>query len=144
MPYERPPDDDTSNFELQNEANTGTMRGIDSGAVEDTTTRKNQDSTNFYRGMFALMASLDWDKGEFSNHPQDVDLKNKAFELLNLPPHLSPQFSKAKADELLQSLGQYGSTRGADKFTTDETRSSDYINNLIRLSRARFGERKPK
>jgi hypothetical protein len=138
-----PKNEDASEFELQNEASTGTMRGIGSGAVEDTTTRKIQDSTNFYRGMFALMASYDWDKGKFSEHPQDVDLRNEAFELLNLPPHLSPQFNKAKADELLQSLGNIRNKTESGEIP-DESRSGDYVRNLIKLSQARFGERKPK
>jgi len=138
-----PKNEDASEFELQNEASTGTMRGIGSGAVEDTTTRKIQDSTNFHRGMFALMASYDWDKGKFSEHPQDVDLRNEAFELLNLPPHLSPQFNKAKAEELLQSLGNIRNKTESGEIP-DESRSGDYVRNLIKLSQARFGERKPK
>lgn len=138
-----PKNEDASEFELQNEANTGTMRGIDSGGVIDESTRLRQDAINFHRGMFALMASYDWDRGKFSEHPQDVDLRNEAFELLNLPPHLSPQFNKAKAEELLQSLGNI---REKDKSgqIPEETRSGDYVRNLIKLSQTRFGTKKPK
>jgi len=136
-----PSNDDASNFELQNEANTGTMRGIGSGGVVDESSRVKNDSTNFYRGMFALMASYDWDKGSFSQHPRDVDLKNEAFELLNLPPHLSSQFSKAKADELLNSLGNIRNKTESGEIP-DESRSGDYVRNLIKLSRSRFGSAK--
>lgn len=138
-----PKNEDASEFELQNEANTGTMRGIDSGGVVDERSRVRQDATNFHRGMFALMASYDWDRGQFSEHPQDVDLRNEAFELLNLPPHLSPQFNKAKADELLQSLGNIRNKDESGQIP-DETRSGDYVRNLIKLSQARFGTKKPK
>ncbi len=138
-----PKNEDASEFELQNEANTGTMRGIGSGGVVDEASRVRQDATNFHRGMFALMASYDWDRGQFSEHPQDVDLRNEAFELLNLPPHLSPQFNKAKADELLQSLGNIRNKDESGQIP-DETRSGDYVRNLIKLSQARFGNRKIK
>lgn len=134
-----PKNEDASEFELQNEANTGVMRGI-GGAIEDTNTRQGQNSVNFYRGMFALMASFDWDKGKFSEHPQDVDLRNEAFELLNLPTHLSEQFSRAKADELIQSLG---TSRGIVN-SADERRSVDYIKSLVNLSKARFSPPKNK
>lgn len=138
-----PKNEDASEFELQNEANTGTMQGIGSGGVVDEASRVRQDATNFHRGMFALMASYDWDRGQFSEHPQDVDLRNEAFELLNLPPHLSPQFNKAKADELLQSLGNIRNKDESGQIP-DETRSGDYVRNLIKLSQARFGTKKPK
>lgn len=138
-----PKNEDASEFELQNEANTGTMRGIGSGGVVDEASRVRQDATNFHRGMFALMASYDWDRGQFSEHPQDVDLRNEAFELLNLPPHLSPQFNKAKADELLQSLGNIRNKDESGQIP-DETRSGDYVRNLIKLSQARFGNRQIK
>lgn len=138
-----PKNEDASEFELQNEANTGTMRGIGSGGVVDETSRVRQDAINFHRGMFALMASYDWDRGQFSEHPQDVDLRNEAFELLNLPPHLSPQFSKDKADELLQSLGNIRNKDESGQIP-DETRSGDYVRNLIKLSQARFGTKKLK
>lgn len=139
-----PKNEDASEFELQNEANTGTMRGIGSSEVVDETSRVRHDAINFHRGMFALMASYDWDRGQFSKHPRDVDLKNEAFELLNLPPHLSPQFSKDKAEELLQSLGKFGSPERTGEGMSDESRSIDYIRNLIKLSQARFGTKKPK
>lgn len=138
-----PKNEDASEFELQNEANTGTMQGIGSGGVVDEASRVRQDATNFHRGMFALMASYDWDRGQFSEHPQDVDLRNEAFELLNLPPHLSPQFNKTKADELLQSLGNIRNKDESGQIP-DETRSGDYVRNLIKLSQARFGTKKPK
>lgn len=138
-----PKNEDASEFELQNEANTGTMRGVGSGGVVDEASRVRQDATNFHRGMFALMASYDWDRGQFSEHPQDVDLRNEAFELLNLPPHLSPQFSKDKADELLQSLGNIRNKDESGQIP-DETRSGDYVRNLIKLSQARFGTKKLK
>ncbi len=138
-----PKNEDASEFELQNEASTGVMRGLGTGGVEDTTNRRDQDSTNFYRGMFALMASYDWDRGQFSEHPRDIDLKNEAFELLNLPPHLSSQFSKDKADEFLQSLGTVKRSGKYEGFE-ETSRSTDYVQNLIRLSRARFGNKKIK
>ncbi len=138
-----PKNEDASEFELQNEASTGVMRGLGTGGVEDTTNRRDQNSTNFYRGMFALMASYDWDRGQFSEHPRDIDLKNEAFELLNLPPHLSSQFSKDKADEFLQSLGNIREKTLSGEIP-EETRSGDYVRNLIKLSRARFGNKKPK
>jgi len=129
-----PANEDASNFELQNEANTGNMSGVGSGGVVDPSTRMQDNPANFHRGMFALMSSFDWNAGKFSEHPDDQALKAEAMELLKLPPHLSSQFNQQKMTELVENLQR----NNRDTNDAGGGRSADYVRNLIKLSQARF------
>jgi hypothetical protein len=131
-----PANEDASNFELQNEASTGSMSGVGSGGVVVPSTRMQDNPANFHRGMFALMASFDWNAGKFSEHPSDQALKAEAMELLKLPPHLSSQFNQQKMTELIENL-EFSNRRG-DTNVEESSRSADYVRNLIKMSQARF------
>lgn len=129
-----PANEDASNFELQNEANTGNMSGVGSGGIVVPSTRMQDNPANFHRGMFALMSSFDWNAGKFSEHPDDQALKAEAMELLKLPPHLSSQFNQQKMTELVENLQR----NNRDTNDAGGGRSADYVRNLIKLSQSRF------
>ena len=99
-----PANEDASNFELQNEANTGKMSAGGSGGIVVPSTRQQDNPADFHRGLFALMSSFDWNAGKFSEHPDYQALKAEAMNLLKLPPHLSSQFTPAKMTELVENL----------------------------------------
>lgn len=108
--------------------------------------RSISDAVNFRRGMFALMSSFDWDKGQFSEHSDDVALKNSAMDLLGLPQHLSSQFNKDRMEQFLGTMQQH-SKKKEDTEENQETpdqvrRDTDYVRNLIKLSQTRFGKQK--
>lgn len=127
-------DDNSSNFELQNDSNTGKMNAIGSGGIVVPTTRMQDNPADFHRGLFALMASFDWNAGKFSEHPDDQALKAEAMDLLKLPPHLSSQFTSAKMTELIENL----QSNNRDTNDVSGGRSADYVRNLIKLSQSRF------
>ena len=130
-----PTNEDASNFELQNEASTGKMSGMGSGAVEMPSTRQQDNPGDFHRGLFALMTSFNWNEGKFDESPDNQALKAEAMDLLKLPPHLSSQFTPAKMTELLEGIQRSRS----DTTDIDGGRSADYVRNLIKLSKTRFG-----
>lgn len=129
-----PTNEDASNFELQNEASTGKMSGMGSGAVEVPSTRMQDNPANFHRGLFALMSSFNWDEGKFDESPDNQALKAEAMDLLKLPPHLSSQFTPDKMNELLENIQR----NNRDTTDIDGGRSADYVRNLIKLSQSRF------
>lgn len=131
-----PKNEDASEFELQNEANTGTMRGIDSGGVVDERSRLDDNTINFRRGLFALMASFDWNRGRFSDHPNDIKLKKEGMNLLGIPEHLSAQFDMAAKENLEQFLKSYNEQGGRGIARAGS--STEYVRNLINLSKTRF------
>jgi hypothetical protein len=108
--------------------------------------RSVSDAVNFRRGMFALMSSFDWDKGQFSEHSDDVALKNTAMDLLGLPPHLSSQFNKDRMEQFLGTLKQQHKKREDVAMNKEDAeqvrRDTDYVRNLIKLSQTRFGKQK--
>lgn len=110
--------------------------------------REERDPINFRRGMFGLMASFDWDKGTFSENPQDVALREEAMGLLGIPIHLSSQFSPERMEAFMQTLQQSGKhkdTIALTQETPDEVRrQADYVRNLIKLSKTRHGGKKTK
>lgn len=110
--------------------------------------RMEKDPVSFRRGMFGLMAAFDWNKGKFSEHPQDVALREEAMGLLGIPPHLSSQFSPERMQEFMKTLQQtakHKDTIALSQETPDEVRrQADYVRNLIRLSQTRHGGEKKK
>lgn len=144
-----PTSDAATNDELLN-AQSGTLPSVGAMPVgREDTARSVDDPVSFRRGMFALMASFDWDKGKFSEHPQDVALRNEAMGLLNLPAHLSSQFSQERMNEFMQTLQMVGKHKGHHEETSVEDkeevrRQTDYVRNLIKLSQARHSDKKPK
>ena len=127
--------EDASNFELQNEASTGKMSGSGSGGIVVPSTRMQDNPANFHRGLFALMSSFNWNEGKFDESPDNQALKAEAMDLLKLPPHLSSQFTPDKMSELLDNLQR----NNRDTTDIDGGRSADYVRNLIKLSKTRFG-----
>ena len=139
--------EDATNLEAQNEAG-GRGTSVGTGPEHDRSRgRMERDPVNFRRGMFALMASFDWDRGQFSEHPEDVALRDTAMDLLNLPRHLSSQFSPESMQGLLDSMKQTGVPKGRHADMSSEEpaqvqRQGDYVRNLIKLSQARHGKTK--
>jgi len=131
-----PANEDASEFELQNEANTGTMRGIDSGGIVDERSRLDDNTVNFRRGLFALMAAFDWNTGRFSDHPDDVKLKREGMNLVGIPEHLSAQFDMTAKENLLQFLKEYKEEGGRGVASTGRP-PQDYVKGLIELSKRR-------
>lgn len=133
---------DESNFDAQNAASTGAMQGT-SGITREVG-RQTQNPVNYHRGLFALMASFDWDKGKFSERMEDVALRNEGLSLLglpaNLPVELNPDATQMSA--LIQQLtgGSEEATKrykreGKRQETTGGGRSSeDYVKGLVNLS----------
>jgi hypothetical protein len=119
-------DDDESNIDVQNASSTGAMQGVAGVSVQKT--RQFQDPINYHRGLFALMASFDWDRGKFSENLEDVALRNEGLALLGLPTSLAATFrpDAAQMASLIQEL-----TKG-----NVEDRGGDYVKSLVKLSRA--------
>lgn len=109
--------------------------------------RMEQNPVNFRRGMFGLMAAFDWNKGKFSEHPQDVALREEAMGLLGIPIHLSSQFSPERMEEFMKTL-QTSGKRKEDTGISEEAgeigRQGEYVRNLIKLSQTRHGGGKKK
>lgn len=138
---ERKVTDERSAFEVQNEGGSG-ARSVGTGADMDRSRGRSAAAggagMNFRRGLFALMASFDWDRGEFSEQGRDPMLRQEGMELLGLPPHLSSQFNKEGLETFMQSMQQTGLHKRdfVDQQESQEQvrRSTDYIRNLIKLS----------
>jgi len=132
-----PTTDAATNDELLN-AQSGTLPSV--GAVpvgREDATRASDNPVNYHRGLFALMASFDWDKGKFSERMEDVALRNEGLSLLglptNLPVELNPDANQMAS--LIESLTS-GSTRGPEQEENTGRSSGDYVKGLVQLSQA--------
>lgn len=135
---------DESNFDAQNASSTGGMVGR-SGITADVG-RQTQNPINYHRGLFALMASFDWDKGKFSERMEDVALRNEGLSLLglpaNLPVELNPDAVQMSAlieqltggDELANE--RYHREGRRQESTGGGRPSEDYVKGLVQLSQA--------
>lgn len=136
---ERKVTDERSDFEIQNEggpsARVGT--GPDMDRSRGRSAADGPAGMNFRRGLFALMSSFDWDRGEFSEQGRDPLLRQEGMDLLGLPPHLSSQFSKEGLETFMQSMQMHHVNKRDNENQQDPEqvrRSTDYIRNLIKLS----------
>lgn len=133
---------DESNFDAQNAASTGAMQGT-SGITRDVG-RQTQNPVNYHRGLFALMASFDWDRGKFSERMEDVALRNEGLSLLglptNLPVELNPDATQMSAlIEQLTGGGTSAANRKGERQEATGTHgrsSEDYVRGLVQLSQA--------
>jgi len=135
---------DESNIEAQNASSTGALGGV-SGFTSDVG-RQSANPVNYHRGLFALMASFDWDNGKFSERMEDVALRNEGLSLLGLPTNLPASMNPdavqmaALIEQLTggQEVAQERYHReGARQEATGGGRSSaDYVQGLVNLSKA--------
>ena len=135
---------DESNFDAQNASSTGGMVGR-SGITADVS-RQTQNPVNYHRGLFALMASFDWDKGKFSERLEDVALRNEGLSLLGLPTNLPVQLNPdaVQMSALIEQLTG-GAVEANERYNREGRRqeatgggrpSEDYVKGLVQLSQA--------
>lgn len=136
---------DESNIDAQNASSTGALSGR-SGITAEVG-RQTQNPVNYHRGLFALMASFDWDNGKFSERLEDVALRNEGLSLLGLPANLPVQLNPdaAKMSALIEELTGFNQKEASQRYFREGARqqatssgrsSADYIKGLIQLSRA--------
>lgn len=133
---------DESNLDAQNASSTGAMQGT-SGITAEVG-RQTQNPVNYHRGLFALMASFDWDKGKFSERMEDVALRNEGLTLLGLPANLPVAMNpdSVQMASLMEELTG-GAAEARKRYVREGARqestgrpSADYVEGLIKLSQA--------
>lgn len=134
---------DESNIDAQNASSTGALGGR-SGVTREVG-RQSASPVNYHRGLFALMASFDWDKGQFSERLEDVALRNEGLALLGLPTNLPASLNPdaVQMSSLIEELTggsdegrRYTQTEGGRQRAGGGRDSTDYVKGLVQLSQA--------
>jgi len=135
---------DESNIDAQNASSTGALGGM-SGVTREVG-RQSSNPINYHRGLFALMAAFDWDKGRFSERMEDVALRNEGLTLLGLPTNLPATMNPdaVQMSALIEELTG-GQAEAQERYFREGARqeapgggrsSADYVQGLVNLSKA--------
>jgi len=136
--------DDESNIDAQNASSTGALSGR--FGVTREVGRQSANPVNYHRGLFALMAAFDWDRGRFSERIEDVALRNEGLMLLGLPTNLPVTMNPdvvQMTDLIAQLTGgeqeakrRYEAEGSRQEATGGGRSSADYVQGLVNLSKA--------
>lgn len=135
---------DESNIDAQNASSTGASSGR--FGVTREVGRQSANPVNYHRGLFALMAAFDWDKGRFSERIEDVALRNEGLTLLGLPTNLPVTMNPdvVQMTDLIEQLTG-GQAEAQERYQREGARqeapgggrsSADYVQGLVNLSKA--------